>query len=626
MEIFEVWFHSLLAIFEKQLANPDFKDEIDWAPKHIFKEGKHQFTDLFSGNWSWEQADKITALDPESHGAMFVPRVFGSDKTTVSVGMGNTKFYPFYGGIGNIYNSTQRAHREGLFVMVFLSIPKTTRQYAGSKEFRKFRCQLFHSSIRRILQSLKLHMKKLHITQCADGHFRPAIYGLGPYITDYPEQALLTLIDEDTLCAINRAVAQFHVTREIFRTVRPDRFSLPHQHSMVHYHPLIQAFGAPNGLCSSITESKHIKAVKEPYRHLSRKRPLSQIILTNQHLDKLAAAVLLPLPLPPPVEEPPDDPNDEHVDQGEVAGPTCLGEVKLAKTYVCKVPRDVHQLAVYIGQPRLHELIRCFLFEQLHPQAAAPSGRVPISDCPEFSERVFMYNSACAVFYAPSSVCSIGGMHHERIQAVKSWYRGPPRYNCAFIEHDPDAPGFHGLHAAHVRLLFRFKFRGIDYPCALVQWFSAHGDEHCLDTAFYVNKFSIGLTSKRLQLEQGKKSKKTQKGLKLIVSRKVIKKSGQKRQCGPARQLASRGPKRSPTKVRKSPWNKSGPSTYKFSIIGIWGDIRMPISTLNAYLLSSHHCCATGVPSLGSPASYTHLQLASSIKIYLSNPNSNANR
>ncbi|KAJ7491535.1 hypothetical protein B0H11DRAFT_1718811, partial [Mycena galericulata] len=139
-ETYEVWFRSPLGIFEKQLANPDFKDEMDWAPKRIFKDGKRQFCDLFSGNWVWEQADKI-AEDPETHGAMFVPGVFGSDKTTVSVGTGNTEFYPFYGGIGNIHNSTRRAHREGLSVMAFLSIPKTTRQYAGSNEFRKFRRQ-----------------------------------------------------------------------------------------------------------------------------------------------------------------------------------------------------------------------------------------------------------------------------------------------------------------------------------------------------------------------------------------------------------------------------------------------------------------------------------------------------
>ena len=53
---------------------------------------------------------------------------------------------------------------------------------------------------------------------------------------------------------------------------------------------MVWAFSAPNGLCSSITESKHIKAVKQPWRRSSRYEALGQMLLTNQHLDKLAAA------------------------------------------------------------------------------------------------------------------------------------------------------------------------------------------------------------------------------------------------------------------------------------------------------------------------------------------------
>jgi hypothetical protein len=49
-------------------------------------------------------------------------------------------------------------------------------------------------------------------------------------------------------------------------------------------------FGAPNGLCSSITESKHIKAVKQPWQCSSKYNALSQMLLTNQCLDKIAAA------------------------------------------------------------------------------------------------------------------------------------------------------------------------------------------------------------------------------------------------------------------------------------------------------------------------------------------------
>ena len=38
--------------------------------------------------------------------------------------------------------------------------------------------------------------------------------------------------------------------------------SLPHQHALQHYISSIMLFSSPNGLCSSITESKHIVAVK----------------------------------------------------------------------------------------------------------------------------------------------------------------------------------------------------------------------------------------------------------------------------------------------------------------------------------------------------------------------------
>ena len=58
--------------------------------------------------------------------------------------------------------------------------------------FHRFRRQLFHSSIEAVLDSLKPHMTTPVVTLCLDGHFRCVIYSLGPYITDYPEQVLLT--------------------------------------------------------------------------------------------------------------------------------------------------------------------------------------------------------------------------------------------------------------------------------------------------------------------------------------------------------------------------------------------------------------------------------------------------
>ena len=61
-------------------------------------------------------------------------------------------------------------------------------------KFHKFQYQLFHSSLSKILETLKPGMMTPEILRCYDGHFRRIIYSLGPYIADYPEQALLTCI------------------------------------------------------------------------------------------------------------------------------------------------------------------------------------------------------------------------------------------------------------------------------------------------------------------------------------------------------------------------------------------------------------------------------------------------
>jgi hypothetical protein len=72
--------------------------------------------------------------------------------------------------------------------------------------------------------------------------------------------------------------------------VRSHPLQLPRQHAFNHYYYLIIAFGSPNGLCSSITESKHIEAVKKPWRWSSRFKVITQIVLTLLQLHKMAAA------------------------------------------------------------------------------------------------------------------------------------------------------------------------------------------------------------------------------------------------------------------------------------------------------------------------------------------------
>ena len=99
-------------------------------------------------------------------------------------------------------------------------------------------------------------------------------------------------LTEVNLGQLEDSLSRFHRNRMIFVSsgVHLDGISLPHQHSLVHYPSHIRNFAAPNGLCLSMTESKHIRAVKEPWCCSSRNKPLGQMLVTNQCLDQLSAA------------------------------------------------------------------------------------------------------------------------------------------------------------------------------------------------------------------------------------------------------------------------------------------------------------------------------------------------
>jgi hypothetical protein len=67
----------------------------------------------------------IIAEDASTHGAMFVPVVAGSDKTTVSVATGHQEYHPVYMSPGNLTNIARRAHGNALLPVAFLPIPKS---------------------------------------------------------------------------------------------------------------------------------------------------------------------------------------------------------------------------------------------------------------------------------------------------------------------------------------------------------------------------------------------------------------------------------------------------------------------------------------------------------------------
>ncbi|KAJ6521383.1 hypothetical protein DFH09DRAFT_1251126 [Mycena vulgaris] len=307
--------------------------------------------------------------------------------------------------------------------------------------------------------------------------YLPAIKGLVP-----PEivEAISAFLDfcylvrhadfeESTLDTVDKAVKKCHVLREVFRTlgVCPNGFSLPCQHSMVHYRVNIEDVGAPGEVCSSITESRHITAVKKPWRHSSR-----------YELDKLAAARanFVERGMIPPVFVPVPDKDPKDTDKG---GP--IDEPRVEGNVVLAHRRD--DLAIHIKVPIFPELLASFLNDHLHSDSyssdddSSSAGGINIS-----RHQISVFHLAVATFFAPSDPLGTYGMCRERIQSTPTWRKHGPRQDCAFAVKNQQEHGIWGMSAVQVLLLFSFSHNGVDYLCTLVEWFKKVGQSPNIET------------------------------------------------------------------------------------------------------------------------------------------------
>ncbi|KAF8321908.1 hypothetical protein F5887DRAFT_904465, partial [Amanita rubescens] len=684
---YDVWFRDPRKILQGQLSNPKFKDGIDYAPKLVYNDkGERVWGNFMSGNWAWKQCN-ILSEDPECHGAMFVPIILGSDKTTVSVATGQHDYYPLYISNGNVHNHIRCAHSGAVSLLGFLPVPKGTRQDQKSVEFRLFRRKLIHSAIAYIFEPLRSAMSKPEVIKCADGQYRRAIYGIGPYIADYPEQCIIGCtvqgwcplclghrnnldgegkeerrsekltdhlyrclpgdeiwsewgavvdvlpftssfpradiheliapdllhqvikgtfkdhlvawiekymkqehgdsygkvmmdeidrriaaappfaglrnfpqgrhfkqwtgndskalmkvflpainglvpdemvkaiaafldfcyivrkpsLDETDLKALDDALERFCKHRTIFivEGVCPDGINLPRQHSLQHYHRLIQQFGAPDGLSTSITESKHIDAVKKPWRRSSHFEELKQILLINQRLDKLAAfhsrlfgegLLDVPLVVPEGTQKISNE-SDSDSDSDNLEGIQTIDDdddddeqvdsvISLPKNPVPHSPKTLGEIADKYSIPQFPHLVKEFLYHQSNPMEVDHA--VDISLLPPFHQNIHLFHSASCIY---STLSNSSGGHRSTCQVIHcapSWKKSQPRYDCVFVNHDPSSPGFRGLYVGQVQLIFHIKSprgsRESDTPCALIQWFTAVGDKPCEITGMWMVK------------------------------------------------------------------------------------------------------------------------------------------
>ncbi|KAG1809453.1 hypothetical protein EV424DRAFT_1543029 [Suillus variegatus] len=342
------------------------------------------------------------------------------------------------------------------------------------------------------------------------------------------------VITEDTISQIEDALHRFHHYRSIFLWLGViPTFSLPCQHSMKHYPDLICLFGAPNGLCLSITENKHIKAVKQPWHRSNRYNVLGQMLVMNQRLDKIATLRVdftkrsmlngtclsdasgncldtscnnppaKPSNIIPDTAEPNADIDEGEIDNGLTEIEAHVQLARTTHTYfdpftiyhsltlISEVmcAQTVAVLTIELSIPNLQDLIGHFLFKQLHPcDPCDPCDHATIllDNIPVYDGQISVVNSASSRFYAPSDLSGIGGMRREHIQSCPKWRNVHARYDCMFINAQPDLEGMQGLQIAHTLCFFSFKYKFVLYECAMVHWFDVIGDAPDEDTGMWV--------------------------------------------------------------------------------------------------------------------------------------------
>ncbi|KAJ8489758.1 hypothetical protein ONZ45_g13445 [Pleurotus djamor] len=293
----------------------------------------------------------------------------------------------------------------------------------------------------------------------------------------------------------------FHTLRQIFiaADIRSD-FALPRQHSLMHYCDGIELFGSPNGLCTSITEAKHIPVIKQPWRRSSRKEPLPQMLRTITRMEQLAAIKCVfrqrgmlnaslreymkafvedRLPPPHPFYGPMlafsddiiEDVNDvdDSSNSTVVEGPKSKTELRLSTRRQSDYPLDLVSLASYLKIPSFPEALNEFISSRNHSGTL----QLPLDSFVEaFDGRIHVFHSATAEYYSPSELCGAGGMYREMIR-VNPDYAGDSRFDTVLVSTGDTSDQMNGLTVARVHLLFSYfdAYDDVRVECALVSWF-----------------------------------------------------------------------------------------------------------------------------------------------------------
>ena len=125
-------------------------------------------------------------------GAAVAPVIIATDKTQLTQFSGNKSAYPIYMTLGNLPRALRRKPSEHACILIgYLSCDKIDSEGLSERKQRALVQQLFHSSVRTILEPLIRAGKEGIEVTSGDGTVRRVHPILAAYVADYPEQCLV---------------------------------------------------------------------------------------------------------------------------------------------------------------------------------------------------------------------------------------------------------------------------------------------------------------------------------------------------------------------------------------------------------------------------------------------------
>ncbi|KIP06193.1 hypothetical protein PHLGIDRAFT_107242 [Phlebiopsis gigantea 11061_1 CR5-6] len=190
-EAFDVYFRNVIECIRALYSEPEFSQHLVFLPERHYSDPDRTlrlFHEMHSGKWWWAAQKAIEADTP---GATIIPLIISSDKTQLTL-FRNKAAYPVYLTIGNLPKDIRsKPSRGGHVLLAYL--PTTKLSHITNKAARRRTlANLFHTCMRHILSPLEtIGLSGTQMTS-ADGATRRVHPIYAAYVSDYPEQVLVT--------------------------------------------------------------------------------------------------------------------------------------------------------------------------------------------------------------------------------------------------------------------------------------------------------------------------------------------------------------------------------------------------------------------------------------------------